>query len=348
MQTNLDLRERRSVGDVFKATFKNETFVMLLVLIGYSLFVNSQNSNFISFNNIRNISVQVSITGVLTCGMFMTLLTVGTDLSVAWMLTFLGCGAVELTMTYNWPIWLVVITVFVVAMALEGLMGYIIAKTGLSSFIISLGFQAMYMSFAYLLSDGSMKDIGGKLDFINTFPVAGISTLVFIFVAVVLISWLLLRFTKYGRRMYAVGNNSEAAYLSGINVVRFKVSVFMINGFCVALATVMAVARLNSSSPSMATGYEIAAIAACVVGGTSMSGGKGKILSAVVGIFLLGCIKNSMTMMSLSPYYSDLFRGLIIVVAVILSQTTVFRRKYKKQSQEPGRPSEPDQVQQQT
>jgi len=309
-----------------KALFKNESMALLAVLVVYAIFVSSINRNFTSWNNIRNILVQVAVPGVIAIGMFVTMLTCGTDLSVAWLLTFLSCGAVRLMTTYNVPVWAALAGLFATAVLLEGLMGFIVAKTNLNSFIVSLGFGAMYQSFSYLISDGSEMSAGRRLEKINTF-VGGVSTLVFICAAVAIVVILMLKYTKYGRRMYAVGCNQDAAYLSGINIIRFKMSVFMLNGLLVGLAAVMQIARLNSASPSMGSGQELSAIAACVVGGTAMSGGKGSLVGVLIGVILLGCINNSMTMMRLSPYIADFFKGLIIVVSVVMTYLSTRPKK---------------------
>lgn len=311
----------------FKITnlFKSEVTLLFVVFLVYVLFVNFRNPKFLSIGNISTLLIQSSITGVLTCGMFIAMITVGTDLSVAAGATFLGCMAAKLMMSAGWGVLPTILVVFLVGIGLEALMGFIIAKTGLSSFIVSIGFQAIYNSFTYLISNGSLIDMTYQLRFLNSNMIGEINNLIIVFWLVVLILALLLKYTKFGRRMYAVGCNSDAAFLSGINVVKLKVIVFAINGALMSLAALMSISRINAASPAMCSGYEVMAIAACVVGGVAMTGGKGKLQGAIIGIFFIGCIKNSLTMMGMNPYYADMIRGLIIIISVVASQTGIFK-----------------------
>jgi len=302
-----------------KKVLRNETMPLFLVFVFIAIAVSTINPNFTSWMNARNILTQISVSGILTLGIFILMLSGSTDLSVAWMLMFLCNGATVLITEHGWPVLLTLCVMFIVSIGLETLMGLIIAKTGVSAFIISIGFQAMYVSFTYLITNGSERSLSDKLSWLNKFPL-GVSTLVYIFVVVAFLFYLLLKYTKFGRRIFAVGCNNEAAFLAGINVIPFKISLFSINGFMVALAATMQMARLNSASPNMATGLEINAIAACVVGGTAMAGGKGNLLSVIVGIILLGITKNTMTMLSWSPYLADFAKGFIIVVSVVVAQ----------------------------
>ena len=310
------------ITDAVKRVFKHEAVPIFLVLVAIGIVVSSVNKNFTSWMNVRNILTQVSVTGMLTLGMFLLMLSGNTDLSVAWLVTFLCCGATVLITEHGWPVIVALPLLLLTSVACETFMGFIIATTKISAFIVSLGFQAMYMSFTFLITNGSERSLSNHLSWLNQFPL-GLSTLVYIFIGVVILFYLILKFTKFSRRLYAVGCNNDAAYLSGINVTWFKISLFSINGVMVGLAAIMQMARLNSASPNMATGLEINAIAACVVGGTAMSGGKGNILGVLVGIVLLGITKNAMTMLSWSPYLADFAKGIIIVLSVVISQMGV-------------------------
>ncbi len=312
--------------NLFKRFLKHENVPILLVFIAYVIFVSCINPNFVSLMNIKNILVQVSIIGVLSIGMLFVMLSGGIDLSIAWMMTFFGCLTSFMAARGGIPVPLTILLVVGGCVGMQALMGFIISRTNLEPFIISLGFMSIYESFTYLLTDGSEIGADKKFEWLNQFPL-GISTLVYIFVVILVVAYIVLRFTKFGRRLYAVGCNGEAAYLSGVDVKNFKVVVYMINGFMVAVAAIMAVARLNTASPSMGSGNEISAIAACVVGGTSLSGGKGNIIGVLIGILLLGCIKNSMTIMGISPYIAELFKGLIIIVSVVIGQAQLFGKK---------------------
>lgn len=320
-----NLNQNQLSGNWFTKLFKHENVAILCVFIIYIVVVSLINPNFISAMNIRNVLVQVSIIGVLSVGMLFVMLTGGIDLSVAWMMTFFGCVTSYLVARAELNVALTMLIVFLGCIGGQALMGFIITRTKMEPFIISLGFMSIYTSLTYLLTDGSEIPAAKKFEWLNQFP-GGLSTLVYIFAAVVVVAFLILKFTKFGRRLYAVGCNSDAAYLSGVDVKNFKTVVYMVNGFLIALAAIMQVARLNTASPSMSTGNEISAIAACVVGGTALSGGKGNMIGVFIGILLLGCIKNSMTIMGINPYISDLFKGIIIIVSVIIGQAQLGKK----------------------
>ena len=155
----------------------------------------------------------------------------------------------------------------------------------------------------------------------RTFPL-GVGTPVYIFIGLTILFWFILKYTKFGMRIYAVGGNPEAAYLSGIKVKNFKFSVYVINGALVALAALTLLSRLGNGSPTMGSGKEMDAIAGVVVGGAAMSGGKGTIVGTFIGILFFGCVSNAMNLVGISPYWQYIFKGALIVAAVFISYMT--------------------------
>jgi len=308
---------------------KHQNVALFLVFVLYMVGVSLVNPRFLSATNIRNLLVQVSITGVLSMGVMMVIISGGFDLSTGWLMTFLGCFLGFLLRDFGLPPWIGIIIIMVIGMLMETFMGFIISRTGLAPFIISLGFQSIYKSFTYFVTGGMEISLQNKMEWLNQFPM-GLSSLAYVFITISIILFFILRYTRFGRRIFAVGGNANAAFLSGIDVKNFKMFIFTLNGLFISICSCMAVARVNSSSPSMSTGMDIDAIAACVVGGTSMNGGKGNVIGVFIGVLLLGSIKNSMTIMGINPYYADLLKGIIIVGAVVLSNFNGINTKIKK------------------
>jgi len=220
--------------------------------------------------------------------------------------------------------WLVASLGVVVAVLFQVLMGFIISRTKLEPFIVSLGFMTIYKGFTYLITNGSEITIVDHFTFLggtyfnitHDFRI-GMPVLVLIILEVIM--WLVLKYTKFGRSVYAVGGNENAAYLAGINVKNFKLLVYGTNGLFVAIATMVLLSRLGTGNPLIGDGKEIDVIAAVVVGGTALSGGKGNVWGTLIGVLLLGIISNALNILGVNPYWQYVMTGAIIIFAVLLS-----------------------------
>ena len=209
-----------------------------------------------------------------------------------------------------------------VGVGLQLLMGWIISRTKIEPFIISLGFMSIYRGFTYLITNGREITIIGKIEFLQSVVFRldkfVVTVPIVLFIALTIIVALVVKYTKFGRRVYAVGGNENAAYLAGINVKNFKLLIYGINGLFVTIASMTLLARLGTGAPVMGLGKEIEVIAAVVVGGTAMSGGKGNIWGAVFGVLVLGIISNALNILGVSPHYQFIISGLLIIFAVIV------------------------------
>ncbi len=290
-------------------------------------------SNFISGMNISNVLLQVSATGILALSMTLVMISGGIDLSVGNMLTFLGVGMAWLMKSGGWGEAETLALAVVVGVGMQLIMGLIISRTKIEPFIISLGFMSIYRGFTYLITNGREITIIGKVEFlkavvfrIDRFVVTVPIVLMF---ALALIVWLVVKYTKFGRRVYAVGGNENAAYLAGINVKNFKLLIYGINGLFVTIASMALLARLGTGAPTMGLGKEIDVIAAVVVGGTAMSGGKGHIWGAMIGVVLLGIISNALNIIGVDPYYQFIISGLLIIFAVMIGYYSGIRTARK-------------------
>jgi ribose/xylose/arabinose/galactoside ABC-type transport system permease subunit len=207
------------------------------------------------------------------------------------------------------------------------MMGYIISRTKVEPFIITLGGMISFQGIALLLCNSREVIMKGELDFFKfnliqgaKDPVSGLNLIippyVLIFFVIALLAGLLLNQTKYGRRIYAVGTNPNAAYLAGINVRNMKLSVYVIMGFLVGIGAVMLLSRVNTGIITLGQGLEIDSIAMVVIGGTALKGGKGNIVGTLIGVFFLGSIGNAMNMLRLPSEVQFVAKGLVVIIAV--------------------------------
>lgn len=321
---------KSAVGKVIKPIIAHDNAPILAVFVLFIVVVTMIQPRFLMPMNLRNILIQVSIVGIAALAQTMVMISGGIDLSVGWNMSFLGCLGAYLMVAVGLPIPAVVGLTILVAIMFAGVMGFIISRTRIEPFIISLGFMIIYQGFTYLITRGSEIGIGRQFMLLGrTFPF-GIGMPVYIFLGLALVFALTLRFTRFGRRIYAVGSNQEAAFLSGVNVKNFKLSVYVISGVLVSLAALTQLSRLGTGNPLMGGGREIDVIASVVVGGTALSGGKGNIWGTVVGVILLGSIKNAMNVIGISPHWQFVFIGTVIILSVVISYYGGIGRSPKK------------------
>ena len=310
-------------GPIFLALLATIVVVFMIELIFVRDF-NIAKVAFIKPRNISNVLMQVSTTGILAIGMTLVMISGGIDLSIGQMMCFIGTGMAFMMRTVGLNDWVVVLLGVAVAVLFQVLMGFIISRTKLEPFIVSLGFMSIYKGFTYLITNGSEITIEGRFNFLgSTYLNLGSSLRlgmpVIVFILLEVLAWLVLKYTKFGRSVYAVGGNENAAFLAGINIKKFKLLVYGVNGIFVAIATMVLLSRLGTGNPLIGDGKEIDVIAAVVVGGTALSGGRGNVWGTLIGVFLLGCISNALNILGVNPYWQYVMTGTIIVLAVLLS-----------------------------
>jgi ribose/xylose/arabinose/galactoside ABC-type transport system permease subunit len=302
-------------------------FVVIIVILQLILTRGSRFPTFISPVNLLNILQQVGVPGIIAVGMTMVMISGGIDLSVG-MLASLVSIVTALGIS-RWHLGTVpaILVGIMVATALETLLGLIISRTKVEPFIITLGGMITFQGIALLLSNSREVIMNGELNFFKLNLIEGardpatglnlvIPPYVLIFFVIALVAAIVLTYTKYGRRIFAVGNNPEAAYLAGINVKNIRLSVYVIIGFLVGIGAVMLLSRVNVGIITLGQGMEIDTIAMVVIGGTAMSGGKGNILGTIIGVFFLGSIGNAMNMLRLPSEVQYVAKGLVVIIAV--------------------------------
>ncbi len=289
---------------------------LLTVVLSYA------NQYFLTANNLIDVLRQVSINGILAVGMTFVILTGGIDLSVGSLMALTGMVAASLVSgpSIHTPLFAAVAAVFVGA-ALGGFSGGLIAWAGLPSFVVTLGMLSADRGLTLIYSNGMpISELSAAFKHIGDGLILGVPVPVLIFAATVLIAWITLRHTVYGRWVYAVGGNIRAARISGIRAEVVIFSVYALMGALSGLAGVVLTARTTAALPQAGVSYELDAIAAVVIGGTSLIGGYGSVALTVVGVLIIGFINDGLDLMGVSSYYQLLVKGLIIVAAVLMDR----------------------------
>ncbi|MBO8163942.1 MAG: ABC transporter permease [Brevibacillus sp.] len=277
--------------------------------------------NFLSYTNLTNILRQVSIIGIISLGMTVVMLSGGIDLSVGAVLAFVG-GIALLALNSSQSVTLALLAALACGALIGFLNGVMVSKGKIASFIATLGVMAAARSLIlYIANGGSISGEVEAYTLIANGEIGGISYPIILFLAVTLLVYVLMHKTPFGRYVYAIGSNEKAALLSAIRVDRVKIGVYTLCSSFVALAAVIESSRLNSiSSASSGLAYELDAIAAVIIGGTRMTGGRGKVLGTFFGVLILGVLNNMMNLLNVSPYLQGLVKGLIIIIAVLLQK----------------------------
>jgi ribose/xylose/arabinose/galactoside ABC-type transport system permease subunit len=316
--------------------FAAPIFLLLLVLVFALL-----EPRFLHPLNILNVLRQVSISGLVALGMTFVILTAGIDLSVGSLLALSGlvCAwvakggfadrfALEIGAAAGNPVWMAAAVAILVGMAGGLLQGTVVAKLRVPPFVVTLGGLTAFRGAALLFSGGGPIS-GFEPDFtwwgqgrIWTIPVP-----VIIFFAAAVLAHLVLRYTRFGKHVYAVGGNAKAAALNGVPVARITISVYVISGFFCGLAAFLLSARLNSAEAVAGSGLELTVIAAVVIGGTSLFGGVGSIFGTVTGALLIGVLTNGLVLLNVSSFIQQIVIGVILVAAVALDQYAEGRRQ---------------------
>jgi ribose transport system permease protein len=311
------MRERD--GKFVIGILRTQWFLLLLVIILISVVTGIANPRFFRLANIINIFEQISTLGVVASGATILIISGNFDISVGAIIG-LTASIMAMLIRLNVPTWIVVPTGLAIATACDLFVGFASVVFRAPSFITSLASIGIFNGIALALTMASLQTIFGKFSVIGSTRVFGVVPLMFILgIVVYLVVHFILKLTRLGRRVYAVGSNSQAAYLSGINVNGTKLVFFVINGFLVGIAATMLLSRIGAAGASTGAGIELQAIGAVVIGGTPINGGKGGIFGTFLGVFLMGLISNSLNMLQASPYLQDLATGILIILAVAVS-----------------------------
>ncbi|EPO2879501.1 ribose ABC transporter permease [Vibrio cholerae] len=294
----------------------------LIALLFLVVVVSFLNPNFFTVDNLLNILRQTSVNAIIAVGMTLVILTAGIDLSVGSVLAL--CGAFAATLVaMEVPVLVAVPTALLAGAALGAISGIIIAKGKVQAFIATLATMTLLRGVTMVYTDGrpistGFTDTADTFAWFGTGYALGIPVPVWLMVVVFAGAWYLLNHTRFGRYVYAVGGNESATRLSGINVDRVKIGVYAICGLLAALAGIIVTSRLSSAQPTAGMGYELDAIAAVVLGGTSLMGGKGRIMGTLIGALIIGFLNNALNLLDVSSYYQMIAKAVVILLAVLV------------------------------
>jgi ribose transport system permease protein len=294
------------------------TIVLFIILFAFTAVLAPV---FFNVQNILNVARQASITGVVAVGMTFVILTGGIDLSVGAILAVVGvCFAMMIKQGFPIPLAMIVAMFIGIVMGLVNGLG--ITFFGVQAFIMTLATMAIGEGLALLLSNGTpisfMVD-SDILDVIGNGSVLGIPGPVVIFAASAIIAGLVLRYLTFGRFVYGIGGSLEAARLSGVKTTRILLIVYAISGLCASISGLMTTARLFVGHPTAGAFIMLDSIAAVVIGGTSLMGGRGSIVGTVAGVALLAMVANLLNLLGVSPFHQQIAKGLIIIIAVLFT-----------------------------
>lgn len=295
-------------------------YALLITLIAIVVITAIGNPRFFSVNNFLNILLQVSVLGIVAAGQTMLLISGGLDLSVGAALSVAGlCAAIVIVGAGSVPLG---VLAGLAAGAVIGLVnGVLVATNRATPFIVTLGTMTFLFGVAIVISGGSPINGAGMLfDVFGLGSLLGVPSPVYVLLATLVVTSVVLRRTVLGRYAFAIGGNEEAARLSGVPVRKIKIGLYTLNGLIVGVGAVVLTGILDSALPNMGTGYELRAIAAVVIGGTPLFGGRGTVIGTFGGVLLLGLVSNSMNLLGVGANYQSAVLGLIITAAVLVQK----------------------------
>jgi ribose/xylose/arabinose/galactoside ABC-type transport system permease subunit len=276
---------------------------------------------FLKPTNLLNILRQTSINGIIAIGMTLVILTGGIDLSVGSILALSAVIATSFAHPGEHNLIMPLAAGMLIGLLCGFINGFIIAWNKIAPFIVTLAMMPIARGLALVYTDGRpVIDLSDNYNKIGSSYVLGIPLPVIIFILIVLAGLFLLKYTKFGRYIYATGGNEMAAEISGVNTKRVIIWVYSITGLLSGLAGIVLSARVMSASPATGQGYELDAIAAVVIGGTKLTGGVGSIAGTIIGALIIGVMNNGLDMLNISSYWQLFVKGLIILLAVILDK----------------------------
>ncbi|WP_204259549.1 ABC transporter permease [Lichenicola cladoniae] len=313
-------REPRQFTAALRRASRYTSFYPLVGLIVVSIVMVFASDSFLSYSNITNILRQVSINALIAVGMTFVILTGGIDLSVGAVMALCGTVAAGLMAAgMNGVLALILCLLLGCGFGLAN--GAFVAFAGMPPIIVTLATMGIARGLGLIYTGG--YPISGLPRWVNWFGegrLLGVQTPIVIMLVVYVVGWVLLERTPFGRYVYAIGGNETATRLSGVRVARSKLLIYGLSGFTAAIAAVVLTGRLMSGQPNAGQGFELDAIAAVVLGGTSIAGGRGSLIGTLLGAMLLGVLNNGLNMVGVNPYVQTVVKGVIILLAIYIGR----------------------------
>lgn len=308
---------KKGTVDYFK---RNIGIFAGLLVLGIILSVNPITRNtFLTEKNLFNVLRQISSNLYLACGMTMVIILGGIDLSVGSVIALSGCISAGCVVRYGTSLGVAILVGLLVGLVVGMFNGFVICKTAIPPFIVTLATMNIAKGLAYVYTGGSpVRVVSKEWQFLGAGYIGRVPTPVVILVFVLIATALIMNSTKIGRHIYAVGGNVQAAKFSGINVARVKFFVHSFSGLMAGLAGVVLASRMYSGQPTAGEGAEMDAIAAVVVGGTSMAGGSGTIGGTIIGGLIIGVLNNGLNLLNVNSFWQYVVKGTVILLAVFV------------------------------
>ncbi len=299
---------------------------LVIILIVLCVFIQVRNNSFLSITNINDLITNAVMMSILVVGMMCVLLIGGIDISIGSTIAFSGMTvALMLKANPAIPTFFAFVVGILVGALCGLIVGLVIAKGKVIPIIATMGLMNIYRGATYLIANNqwvASYQLPDNLKAFATGKVLGINNMILVAIFIYIVFAYFIKFTRTGRKIYAVGSNIEAAEISGINIDRIKILVYSIMGGLAGLVSVLWISKYASAQGDAASGLEIDIIAACVIGGVSLNGGKGTVIGVILGTITLGILNNALPLINISPFWQDAIKGLVIIIAIIINTKT--------------------------
>lgn len=313
MNRNVDSAKKVNFGEILG---KYGVYIALLLLF---IVMSFASSSFLTVTNLFNILKQNTVYGVLAVGMTFVIVTGGIDLSVGAIVALSACFATKLAQEGSGvPVIIAILVGLLAGIACGAFSGFFISFANIPAFIATLATCTIARGVVFVFTDGCpITGVSDAYKYMGRGSWGPVPVMVVIYFVFLIAGTFLLKYTKYGRHVFAVGGNKRAALVSGVNVKITEFIVYVICGFCAAFAGLLLSSRIQTGQPAGGEGYELDAITAAVIGGASLSGGKGSIFGSFIGILVVGILTNGLDLLNVSSYYQQIIKGAIILLAVL-------------------------------
>lgn len=297
----------------------NSKYFILYAVIALIIILTMLSDSFLSLHNIINILRQSSMVAIIAVGVFFAIVSGGIDISVGSTVGLAGVIMAKSLVELNLPIFLGIIIGLAVGTFVGLINGLLVAKRNIPPFVATLGTMGAVRGLTYVLTNAyPVSGLPKGIDFIGRGYVGPIPVPIIIMLVVYVLAYIVAEHTRVGRFIFAIGGNEEAAHLSGIKIDKYRIFAYMTSGGLAALSGIILVSRLASGQPNAGLNYEFEAITSAVVGGTSLSGGKGTILGVLFGALFISILLNGMVLLNISSYYQQMLKGIVLILAVMV------------------------------
>jgi ribose transport system permease protein len=322
---NNDVSQKMKTSAILKNKDASQKLIIVGALILLVIFFSIMNKSYVSYDNIMTILLATCVNGLLAIGVSFVIITGGIDISVGTIMTFSCVMSGTAFTVWGWPIWLAILFGFFIGALCGAINGFAVTKMMLPPFIATMAMMMITKGLSLVIS--GIKPVYftkaanyQKIAIGEFLGIKGFYNAIIILIVIGILAHILFSRTLIGRYDLAIGSNEEAARLSGINVVKWKISIYSLCGLFCGVAGLIMSSRLNSAQPQLGAGYELEAIAAAVIGGNSLNGGEGSIVGTMIGALIISSLTNGLRIMAVSTEIQSAIVGLVLALAVFLDQ----------------------------